>query len=100
MAANVTGLASKASLRSTANEIDGKIARETRFYTASLILLANAIGPTIRDHWAIENSLHWVVDMVFRDDNLIRKAPGKDSQGLKRMTAAWNDDFLSSLVAA
>jgi predicted transposase YbfD/YdcC len=102
-------------------EIDGKITRETRFYITSLILLANAIGPMIRDHWAIENSLHWVMDMVFRDDecrvrtenapanfvtlkhmanNLIRKAPGKDSQRLKRMTAAWDDDFLASLIAA
>jgi predicted transposase YbfD/YdcC len=26
------------------------------------------IGPMIRDHWAIENSLHWVMNMVFRDD--------------------------------
>jgi hypothetical protein len=33
-------------------------------------------------------------------NNLIRKAPGKDSQRLKRMTAAWDDDFLASLVAA
>lgn len=65
--------------------------------------------------------MHWVMDMAFRDDqcrvraesapanfvthkhiadNLIRKAPGKDSQRLKRMTAAWDDDFLASLVAA
>jgi len=101
-------------------EIDGKITSETRFYITSLTLLANAIGQMIRDHWAIENSLHWVMDMVFRDDecrvrtenapanfttlkhmasNLIRKAPGKDSQRLKRMTAAWDDDFLASLIA-
>jgi hypothetical protein len=33
-------------------------------------------------------------------NNLIRKAPGKDSHRLKRMTAAWDDDFLASLVAA
>jgi hypothetical protein len=32
--------------------------------------------------------------------NLIRKAPGKDSQRLRRKTAAWDDDFLASLVAA
>lgn len=102
-------------------EIDGKITSETRFYITSLILPASAIGPMVRDHWAIENSLHWVMDMVFRDDecrvrtenapanfvtlkhmanNLIRKAPGKDSQRLKRMTAAWDDDFLASLVTA
>ena len=49
-------------------EVNGKIANETRFYITSLVLLANAIGPMIRAHWAIENSLHWVMDMVFRDD--------------------------------
>jgi predicted transposase YbfD/YdcC len=102
-------------------EIEGKVTQETRFYITSLALLANVIGPIIRDHWAIENGLHWIMDMVFRDDerrvrtenapanfttlkhmanNLIRKAPGKDSQRLKRKTAGWDDDFLASLIAA
>ena len=102
-------------------EIDGATTRQTRFYITSLTLEASAVGPMIRDHWAIENSLHWVMDMVFRDDecrvrtenapanfttikhmasNLIRRAPGKDSQRLRRMTAAWDDDFLASLVKA
>ena len=61
------------------------------------------------------------MDMLFRDDecrirthhapanfttlkhmahNLIRKAPGKDSLRLKRKVAAWDDDFLASLIAA
>jgi len=102
-------------------EIGDKIERETRFYITSLVLLAHALGPIIRSHWAVENSLHWVMDMVFRDDecrirtdhapanfttlkhmthNLIRKAPGKDSLRLKRKVAAWDDDFLASLIAA
>jgi predicted transposase YbfD/YdcC len=102
-------------------EIEGKVTQETRFYITSLVLLATAIGPMIRDHWTIENGLHWILDMVFRDDecrvrtenapanfttlkhianNLVRKAPGKDSQRLKRKTAGWDDDFLASLVAA
>jgi predicted transposase YbfD/YdcC len=102
-------------------EIDGRIARETRFYITSLILLAETVGPMIRDHWAVENGLHWMMDMVFRDDecrvrtenapanfttikhmaqNLFKKAPGKDSLRLKRKTASWDDDFLASLVAA
>jgi predicted transposase YbfD/YdcC len=97
-----------------------KIERETRFYITSLILLAGLLGPIIRSHWAIENSLHWVMDMVFRDDecrvrtdhapanfctikhiahNLIRKAPGKGSLRLKRKAAGWDDDFLASLLA-
>src|SRR6266852_7531628 len=77
-------------------EIGDKIEQETRFYITSLAWLASLLGPVIRDHWAVENSLHWVMDMVFRDDecrirtdnalanfttlkhiahNLIRKAP-------------------------
>jgi predicted transposase YbfD/YdcC len=99
---------------------DDTFERETRFYITSLALVANLVGPLIRDHWAIENSLHWVLDMVFRDDecrlrtdhapanfttlkhialNLIRRAPGKDSLRLKRKVAAWDDDFLASVIA-
>jgi len=105
----------------SSREIGDKIERETRFYITSLVLLAYAIGPIIRSHWAIENSLHWVLDMIFRDDecrirtehapanfttlkhmahNLIRNAKGKHSFRLKRKFAGWNDDFLASLIAA
>jgi len=97
-----------------------KIERETRCYITSLALIATLIGPLIRDHWAIENGLHWVLDMVFRDDecrirtdhapanfttlkhmalNLIRRAKSKDSIRLRRKVAAWDDEFLVSLIA-
>jgi len=100
-------------------EIGDKIETETRFYITSLALLAVLVGPIVRSHWAIENSLHWVMDMIFRDDecrvrtenapanfttikhmalNLIRKAPGKDSLRVRRKVAAWDDDFLASLI--
>jgi hypothetical protein len=36
--------------------IDGKTQRETRFYITSLVLLANLVGPMIRNHWAIESA--------------------------------------------
>jgi predicted transposase YbfD/YdcC len=102
-------------------EIGEKIEQETRFYITSLVWLASQLGPVIRAHWAIENSLHWVMDMVFRDDecrlrtdhapanfttikhmahNLIRRAPGKDSVRLRRKAAGWDDEFLASFVAA
>ena len=114
------GLKSVVMVEST-REIGNKIERETRFYITSLVLAAHLIGPVIRSHWAVENSLHWVLDMIFRDDecrvrkdhapanfttlkhmahNLIRKAPGKDSLRLKRKVAAWDDEFLVSLLAA
>lgn len=101
-------------------ELDGRAERETRFYITSLPLEAARIGAIVRDHWAIENSLHWVMDMVFRDDecrvrtenapanfttikhaalNLLRRAPGKDSLRLRRKVAAWDDDFLASIIS-
>lgn len=97
----------------------GRTERETRFYITSLTLPADRVGAIVRDHWAVENSLHWVMDMVFRDDdcrlrtdhapanfttikhialNLMRQAKGKDSLRLKRKVAAWDDDYLASLV--
>jgi len=100
-------------------ESGDKIERETRFYITSLLLVASVIGPYVRDHWAVENSLHWILDCVFRDDecrlrtdhapanfttikhmalNLIRRAPGKDSMRLKRKVAAWDDAFLASVI--
>ena len=102
-------------------EIGEKIERETRFYITSLIWLASQLGPVVRGHWAIENSLHWVLDMIFRDDecrirtdnapanfttvkhmahNLIRRAPGRNSLRARRKVAAWDDEFLASLIAA
>ena len=49
-------------------ETEGKLETETRFSITSLALIANALGPMIRSHWMVENGLHWVLDMVFRDD--------------------------------
>jgi predicted transposase YbfD/YdcC len=101
-------------------EIGDKVERETRFYITSLLLLASVLAPIVRGHWAIENGLHWVMDMVFRDDecrvrtdhapanfctikhmaqNLVRLAPGKTSLRQKRKAAGWDDDFLASLIA-
>ena len=102
-------------------EFDGKIERKTRFYIISPTLEARLPGPMIRDRWAVENGLHWSMDMTFRDDecrirtehapanfttlrhmahNLHCKAPAKDSIRLRRKTAAWDDEFLVSLIAA
>lgn len=98
-------------------EINGKSQSETRFYITSLMAGAADIAAFVRDHWAIENSLHWVLDMAFRDDesrvrtdnapailaamkhitaNLLRLAPGKDPINLKRKTANWDDKYLEA----
>ena len=82
----------------SAREIGMRTERETRYYLTSSAWRADRLGPMVRDHWAVENSLHWVMDMTFRDDecrirtdhapqnfvalkhmaaNIARKAPGR-----------------------
>jgi len=42
--------------------------RETRHDMTSATLDAKQLGPILRDHRAVENGLHWVMEMTFRDD--------------------------------
>ena len=100
-------------------EFNEKIERETRLYITSSQSSAEFLSAVVRGHWMIENGLHWVMDLVFRDDecrirtnhapanittlrhmacNLLRKAPGKNSLRSRRKRAAWNDDFLEKLL--
>jgi predicted transposase YbfD/YdcC len=102
-------------------EAGTKSESETRFYITSLKDTAERIASAVRCHWTIENSLHWVMDMVFRDDdcrvregnaaanfvtlrhmapNLARRASGKMSIRARRKAAAWDDEYLLSLAAA
>ncbi len=99
--------------------VEGKVEQETRYYISSLPGDAQQIGQAVRSHWGVENGLHWVMDMVFRDDecrirsqnapanfvtikhiasNLLRRGKGKHSMRSSRHLAAWNEDFLYSLL--
>jgi predicted transposase YbfD/YdcC len=92
---------------------------ETRYYVSSATLSAARAADAIRSHWAIENSLHWVLDVTFRDDqsrlrtghgaknmaivrhfalNLVRTAKDKRSIRLRRKCATWNPDYLATLL--
>ena len=68
-------------------ETDGKVETETRFYITSLALLANALGPMIRSHWMVENGLHWVLDMIFRDDECRVRTDNAPSTSLSSSTS-------------
>ena len=102
-------------------ETDGKVETETRFYITSLALLANALESMIRSHWMIENGLHWVLDMIFRDDecrvrtdnapfnlaiikhitlNVLRTGKSKNSLRMRRKVAAWDENALAAHIAA
>jgi predicted transposase YbfD/YdcC len=100
-------------------EFADRTEREFRYYITSLGPDAKRLAGAIRGHWGIENGLHWVMDMVFRDDecrirkanapanfatikhmasNKLRAAPGKDSLRVKRKVAAWDDTYLATML--
>jgi len=101
--------------------IKGKATLEHRLYISSLPADAARLNHAVRQHWRVENSLHWCMDVVFGDDqmrartghaahnfavlrhialNLIRLAPVKRKGGLKvrRLIAATSDNYRAQLL--
>lgn len=92
---------------------------DTRYYIASAPLSAEAAAAVVRGHWGIENRLHWVLDVTFKEDqsrlrtghgaknmavvrrfaiNLVRAANDKRSFKLRRKVAGWDAQYLASLL--
>jgi predicted transposase YbfD/YdcC len=91
-----------------------------RWFLLSTVLSAERMLQVARTHWTIENQLHWVLDVDLQEDaarsrkdnapqnialvrkialNLLRQHPDKGSIKGKIKRAAWNDNFLFSLIA-
>ncbi|MCP4933051.1 MAG: ISAs1 family transposase [bacterium] len=97
-----------------------KITIEERYYISSLSGTAEKMLQIVRGHWSIENSLHWVLDIAFREDDCrIRKGHGAQNFAVlrhlalnlltqdtstkcgikaKRKKAGWDEDFLLSIL--
>lgn len=92
-----------------------------RYFLSTLPVRARRHAKVIRDHWGIENTQHWVLDVTFREDgsrvykdhgpenlallnrlalSLIKQHPGKDSIRGKRKMCGWDDDFLLEILAS
>jgi predicted transposase YbfD/YdcC len=103
----------------TRTELADRCRRESRFYISSRTMSARQLAEGVRGHWAIENSLHWVLDVTFREDlsrlrkghgaknmavvrhfalNLVRSANDKHSLKTRRKLAGWSEDYLASLL--
>ena len=98
----------------------GKVDAEIRYFLSSFAGDPQVLAQAIRRHWSIENRLHWVLDVTFREDDsrvrdptaarnfaLLRKMALnmvsqdrtiKASLRAKRKKAAWNDDYMQQLL--
>jgi predicted transposase YbfD/YdcC len=100
-------------------EATEKESLEVSYFLSSLPPNARRIGSAIRGHWSIENSRHWVLDVVFREDarrlydrtvaenvaflnrlalSLLRGDTGKGSLKVKRKRAGWHLSYLAQLL--
>jgi len=101
--------------------LDDEISHQISYFITSLAHDARLILETKRAHWGIENRLHWVLDVVFREDdcrvrqghashnlailrhvalNLLKQE--KSAKGgiqAKRLKAAWDDDYLLKVLS-
>jgi predicted transposase YbfD/YdcC len=68
--------------------IRGKTTVETRYFISSLKGSAEKVARAVREHWAIENSLHWVLDVTFNEDmSRIRKDNAPENLSILRKIA-------------
>jgi predicted transposase YbfD/YdcC len=101
--------------------IAGREESYTRYFISSLEPDAQQLAYAVRSHWSIENSLHWVLDVTFREDDsrirdrysaqnlaalrrlaitLLKREPTKQSLVTKRMMTGWDDKYMFQVLMA
>jgi len=97
----------------------GAVTAEKRYFLSSVPAADERQVAAIRQHWSIENRLHWVLDVTFQEDasrvreqqarrnlallrkialNLLHHSPTTGSVRGRRKQAAWNNAFMAQLL--
>jgi len=90
-----------------------------RFYISSLLLNVALFAKVVRRHWAIENTLHWCLDVTFREDDnrvrernltnnmawlkrfaisLLKQVPDNKSVAMRRRACGWSEKYLAQVL--
>jgi predicted transposase YbfD/YdcC len=107
-------------IRECVDHVSGTASNEVRYFISSLPARAKRLAGAVRQHWGIENGLHWVLDVAFNEDRMRqRDRHGIENLGLlnrlavsllrqdqtvkagvkcKRKTAGWDDNYLLHLL--
>lgn len=92
---------------------------DVRYFISSLRLGVRRFAKSVRGHWGIENTLHWCLDVTFREDesrvrnrlaadnlawlkrfaiSLLKQQKDKESIAMRRRMAGWNADYLAQVL--
>lgn len=101
------------------SENGNKFTTDVRYYISSLALGVKRFAACVRGHWGIENTLHWCLDVTFREDenrvrnrtladnlawlkrfaiSLLKQVDDKESIAMRRRMAGWNTNFLAQVL--
>lgn len=100
---------------------DGKETLEARYFISSLPVKVKQFARAVRNHWGIENSCHWCLDVTYREDesrirdehlrenfawlnrftlSLLKQHRGKESIAMKRRACGWNENYMLEILTS